>query len=148
MSAAIASINYVNMMRDRGHNILITNNSWGGPTSPALEAAIAGQRDRGILFVAAAGNSNSNNDVVPALPGQPQFPEHHLRRRQRQPRQPGRLLQLGPDHGGPGRSGPGHPQHAAHFRSDQRQPQRLRLFPGHVDGHPARRGRRPPCSGA
>ncbi|MBN2692433.1 MAG: S8 family serine peptidase, partial [Burkholderiaceae bacterium] len=48
---------------------MVLNNSWGGGGfSPALEAAIAASRDNGILFVAAAGNDNTDNDVFPHYP--------------------------------------------------------------------------------
>ncbi|MDQ2673062.1 MAG: S8 family serine peptidase [Chloroflexota bacterium] len=45
----------------------IINASWGGPDfSSALEAAIAAAPH--VLLVAAAGNSNSNNDLLPVYP--------------------------------------------------------------------------------
>lgn len=60
---AVACLNYMAIMKDRGVNIVATNNSWGGyGYSQALYDAIDAQRKRGILFVAAAGNSNSDND--------------------------------------------------------------------------------------
>ncbi|MFZ7090797.1 S8 family peptidase [Primorskyibacter sp. 2E233] len=47
----------------------IMNNSWGGGGfSRALEDAIRAADNEGILFVAAAGNSNSNNDTNPHYP--------------------------------------------------------------------------------
>ena len=68
-SAAIAAVNYVNMMSDRGVNIRATNNSWSSTTfSSQLYTAIAGNRDRNILFVAAASNDSTNNDDVPHYP--------------------------------------------------------------------------------
>ncbi|HXE74300.1 MAG TPA: S8 family serine peptidase [Candidatus Xenobia bacterium] len=68
-SAAIDCLDYVALMKDRGVNIVATNNSWGGDSfSQALEDAIDAQRARGILFIASAGNSNSNNDTVDAYP--------------------------------------------------------------------------------
>ena len=55
---AIACLDYVAALKDRGINIVATNNSWGnGVSSRALEEAIVRQRQRGILFVAAAGNA-------------------------------------------------------------------------------------------
>ena len=61
LAAAIKAINFANIM-----NIPILNNSWGGRTySPILKYAIE-QYDG--LFIASAGNSNSNNDVVPSFP--------------------------------------------------------------------------------
>lgn len=47
----------------------ILNNSWGGgPRSQALEDAIRFARDRGVIFVAAAGNDSANNDAAPKYP--------------------------------------------------------------------------------
>src|SRR5207244_1774669 len=47
----------------------ILNNSWGGgPFEPALFDSIAGAQKKGVLFVAAAGNSANNNDAFPAYP--------------------------------------------------------------------------------
>ena len=52
-----------------GLNIVASSNSWGGDgfTQGLLDAINRGG-DAGILFVAAAGNSNSNNDVVGNYP--------------------------------------------------------------------------------
>ena len=45
------------------------NASWGAPQAPqALLAAIAAANDAGVLFVAAAGNTSSNNDDYPNFP--------------------------------------------------------------------------------
>lgn len=61
LAAAIHAINFSN----RNH-IPILNNSWGGRTySPILKYAI--EQYNG-LFVASAGNSNSNNDLYPSYP--------------------------------------------------------------------------------
>ncbi|MCG8417141.1 MAG: S8 family serine peptidase [Proteobacteria bacterium] len=66
---AIASINYALGLKNRGIEIRVLNNSWGGGRySRALEDAIRAANDAGILFVAAAGNSSSNNDVSPKYP--------------------------------------------------------------------------------
>lgn len=47
----------------------ILNNSWGGgPFELALFDAITSARRQGVLFVAAAGNEDSNNDALPAYP--------------------------------------------------------------------------------
>ena len=68
-SAAIAAVNYVSMMSDRGVNIRATNNSWSSTSfSNQLYAAIAGNRDRDILFVAAASNDATSNEDVPHYP--------------------------------------------------------------------------------
>jgi uncharacterized repeat protein (TIGR02543 family) len=64
-------------MKDRGVNIAATNNSWGGGPeefSLALLDAIEAQRQRGILFIAAAGNSSSDNDMTPNYPANYDLP--------------------------------------------------------------------------
>ena len=61
LAAAIAAIHFSNMM-----NIPILNNSWGGRTySPILKHAIEHYNG---LFIASAGNSGSNNDLLPSYP--------------------------------------------------------------------------------
>ena len=69
-SDAISAVNYAAMMkRDYGVNLVATSNSWGGGGySSAMADAIQAAGDEGILFVAAAGNSNSDNDVSPHYP--------------------------------------------------------------------------------
>jgi subtilisin family serine protease len=69
-SGAIGAINYATRMkRDFGVNVVATNNSWGGGgVSSSLRDAIAGGGRAGILFVAAAGNDGTNNDVTPHYP--------------------------------------------------------------------------------
>ncbi len=63
---AISSVNYANAM-----GVHITSNSWGGGGfSQALMDEIA----LGGLFVAAAGNSNSNNDSSPHYPSSYDLP--------------------------------------------------------------------------
>jgi subtilase family protein/fervidolysin-like protein/List-Bact-rpt repeat protein len=62
-SDAVDCLDYFAILKDRGVNVAATNNSWGGDEySQALYDAIQRQMQRGILFVAAAGNSASNND--------------------------------------------------------------------------------------
>jgi hypothetical protein len=57
------------MMRQRGVNIVLTNNSWGGSGySQTLLEAIEAGRQAGMLFVTAAGNSNLNTDITPNYP--------------------------------------------------------------------------------
>ncbi len=61
---AIEAIKYATKMK-----VHVMNNSWGGgPYSKALEDAIRGARDQGILFVAAAGNGRQDNDTQPTYP--------------------------------------------------------------------------------
>jgi subtilisin family serine protease len=66
---AIDCLEYVKLMKDRGVDIVATNNSWGGGGfSQSLFDAIEAHLQRGILFIAAAGNNNSNNDATPFYP--------------------------------------------------------------------------------
>jgi subtilisin family serine protease len=66
---AIACLDYMADLKDRGVNIVATNNSWGGlEESRALRDAIATHRQRGMLFVAAAGNGGDDNDLLPSFP--------------------------------------------------------------------------------
>ncbi len=68
-SDAIRCLEYVKMMKDRGVNIVATNNSWGGGGySQALYDAIAAHMSAGILFIAAAGNNGGNNDTNSIYP--------------------------------------------------------------------------------
>ena len=71
---AIGCLEYVKTMKDRGVNVIATNNSWGGGGySQALFDAIQSHQQAGILFIAAAGNGNAagvgvNNDQTPFYP--------------------------------------------------------------------------------
>ena len=68
-TAAIKTIEYAVMMKQRGTNIRVLSNSWGGGgSSQALQSAIEAANTAGILFVAAAGNDSSDNDSVPSYP--------------------------------------------------------------------------------
>jgi len=68
-SGAIACLDYFAMMKDRGVHLVATNNSWGGNSfSQALVDAIDTHRQRGILFIAAAGNDASDNDIFDSFP--------------------------------------------------------------------------------
>ena len=63
-AGAVAAVEYTTMM-----GVDLTSNSWGGGGfSQALFDAIAEANAAGIAFVAAAGNSNSNNDVTSNYP--------------------------------------------------------------------------------
>ena len=65
----ITAMNYSAMMRDRGIDIRVLNNSWGGGDYDSLEAdAIKNVSDAGIMFVAAAGNDANDNDENPFYP--------------------------------------------------------------------------------
>ena len=69
-SDAIELVEYMTMMKTvYGVNIVASNNSWGGGGySQGLKDAIQASNDAGIMFVAAAGNSSSNNDTSPHYP--------------------------------------------------------------------------------
>ncbi len=69
LSGAIQAINYVVLMKDRGVNVRVVNNSWGGGSySQALRDAISRANDAGIVFTAAAGNESNDNDLSPSYP--------------------------------------------------------------------------------
>src|SRR5262249_15069315 len=74
-SDAITCLDFVKALKDSGVNIVATNNSWGGsPFSQALSDAIAAQEQDGILFVVAAGNDFSNNDLLATYPASYDLP--------------------------------------------------------------------------
>jgi hypothetical protein len=74
-SDAIDCLDYLAVMKDRGVNIVATNNSWGGGSfSQALLDAIHAHLDRGILFVAAAGNDGLDNDSSASFPSNHYLP--------------------------------------------------------------------------
>ena len=64
LEGALKSIDYATKI-----GVDIMSNSWGGGGfSQTLEDAIKRANDKGILFVAAAGNDNRNNDSRPTYP--------------------------------------------------------------------------------
>jgi subtilisin family serine protease len=69
---AVKAIDYftaASKMAISGENFVATNNSWGGGgASNALQDAINRSAQSDILFIAAAGNSSSNNDVTANYP--------------------------------------------------------------------------------
>jgi len=66
---AIECLEYIRALKDRGVNIIATNNSWGGGGySQALYDAIDAQRKSNILFIVAAGNDNSDDDQYDFYP--------------------------------------------------------------------------------
>jgi len=69
-SQAIACLEYIlDLKVNQGVNVIATNNSWGGGGySEALLDAIVAHREAGILFVAAAGNDGTDNDIHPMYP--------------------------------------------------------------------------------
>ena len=67
---AISAIEYATANGAR-----ISSNSWGGgPYSQALFDAISEANDKGVLFVAAAGNSRNDNDKTPSYPASYKLP--------------------------------------------------------------------------
>lgn len=74
-SNAVKCLSYIATMKDRGVNIVATNNSWGGGGfSQSLEDAIDVQRQKGILFIAAAGNSTTDHDLGNVYPASHYLP--------------------------------------------------------------------------
>jgi subtilisin family serine protease len=64
LDAAVEAIEYATKL-----GVKLTSNSWGGGGySAAMEAAIKEARDKGILFIAAAGNEANDNDAAPTYP--------------------------------------------------------------------------------
>lgn len=69
---AVEAIEYATMM-----GIEITSNSWGGSSAEEpdiLKKAIEEAGEKGFIFVAAAGNSSSNNDTRPTYPASYDLP--------------------------------------------------------------------------
>ncbi|HEX5873241.1 MAG TPA: S8 family serine peptidase [Pyrinomonadaceae bacterium] len=65
----LSAYSYAKAMRQRGVNLRVLNNSYGGQQfSQSLMDAVAQLGEAGILFVAAAGNLTMNNDAVPNYP--------------------------------------------------------------------------------
>lgn len=72
---AVKAVDYFTNLKNKGLNIIATNNSWGGGGySQALFDAINRANTAGILFVAAAGNSATNNDVTASFPSNYDIP--------------------------------------------------------------------------
>ena len=153
LAAAIACLDYVAMMKDRGVNIVATNNSWSdNEYSAALRDAIDAHRQRGILFIAAAGNyyqcaddpyecrTDTDNDRKPTWPASFYLPNIISVANSRRLRLPERGLRPRPAHRPPRRPRDLHPQHDAR--------EHVRLLHGNVDGHAARHRRRGAAQGA
>lgn len=72
---AIECIDYLIRRKDEGEKIAAVSNSWGGYAySSSLYDAISRLAEKGILFVAAAGNSSRDNDVTPLYPASYNLP--------------------------------------------------------------------------
>jgi subtilisin family serine protease len=66
---AILAVDYFTNLKSKGLNIVATNNSWGGGGfSQLLKDAIDRAGAQNILFIAAAGNNATDNDVTPSYP--------------------------------------------------------------------------------
>src|SRR4029453_17620363 len=75
---AVQCFQYVNALRAAGHNVLVTNNSWGGGGfSQALRDALAGAGQptlQPILRACAAANTHNDNDGAPTYPSSYDLP--------------------------------------------------------------------------
>jgi len=61
----LQAINYVNLMKSKGVNIVASNNSYAFSSyNDGIKNAIAQSKRLGILFVASAGNNGVNNDLT------------------------------------------------------------------------------------
>lgn len=70
LSNAVKAVNY---STDLG--VFLSSNSWGGGGfSQTMKDAIERAHEAGILFIAAAGNSGTNNDTLPHFPSNYQVP--------------------------------------------------------------------------
>lgn len=76
ISDAVECLDYAVMMKTTyGVNVRLTSNSWGGGGfSQAMEDAIQASNAADMLFIAAAGNSSSNNDLLPQYPANYEVP--------------------------------------------------------------------------
>lgn len=70
LSNAVLAVDYfTNLKKKYNLNLVATNNSWGGGGfSQALKDAIDRAGAANILFIAAAGNNGTNNDLTPSYP--------------------------------------------------------------------------------
>ena len=70
LANAIKAVDYMTDLKTRhGLNLVATNNSWGGGGfSQGLQDAITRAGNANILFVAAAGNSGTDNDATASYP--------------------------------------------------------------------------------
>ena len=74
-SAAAAAVSYATALANRGENVKLTSNSWGGGGfSQTLYDAIAASGAADMLFVAAAGNAATDADATPHYPSSYDLP--------------------------------------------------------------------------
>lgn len=68
-AAAIVALDYlVDQKVNHGVNVVSSNHSYGVGDTVAFQTAIQASINAGVVFVAAAGNSNQDNDASPAYP--------------------------------------------------------------------------------
>ena len=71
-SVAIECFNYITALKNKGINIRVSSNSWGGARSAgfpsAMKSAIDAAGNAGIVNAFAAGNAGTNNDSTPFDP--------------------------------------------------------------------------------
>ena len=71
----IACLDYAQTMKQRGVNIVATNNSYGGaPFDPALHDAILAQMQQGILFITTAGDVAMDEELGEFYPANYDLP--------------------------------------------------------------------------
>ena len=64
LESAVKAVDYATLM-----NVDIMSNSWGGEgRSDVLLESIKHASDKGIIFIAAAGNDGTSNDITPTYP--------------------------------------------------------------------------------
>jgi subtilisin family serine protease len=69
ISDAVLAFDQVTALKQKGINVRLTSNSWGGGGfTQAVKDAMARAEAAGILHVCAAGNSNQNSDGSPSYP--------------------------------------------------------------------------------
>ncbi len=72
---SVKAVDYLTNLKNKGLNIVASNNSWGGGGySQALYDAISRANTAGIMFIAAAGNSGTNNDATASYPSNYDLP--------------------------------------------------------------------------
>ena len=69
LANAVKAVDYFTGLKNKGLNIVATNNSWGGGAfSQSLMDAITRANNADVLFIAAAGNSGTDNDATASYP--------------------------------------------------------------------------------
>lgn len=69
LADALQVLDYALAMKDSGVNLRLLNNSWGGGGyTSLLQDRITALKNAGVIFVAAAGNSGTDNDITPFYP--------------------------------------------------------------------------------